>query len=567
MPTINTGTVAEYGTKLYIVGAASGINTSALVDAAYQQKTAAADRIDVKIEENNTTINAYKTLQGLGSTMLESLTLLKQTYGFSEDGNSVYDNMTPYLSTSSSANPASVIGVTADETALRGNYEIEVRQLAKAMKASSAAVADKAAELNLEGTFTLTSENGTVSEIAVTSGMSLENINSAINAVSGDTNVSSTIVKTGDNSYTLALTGTVTGETLNYVSTGGVDNIMQSLGVTDGANSFVNISQAAQDAIVYLDGLEIISSSNTIDGVLDGVNLTLYAQLPGEIINLEVDYDYSAVKDAITGFIEAYNEFRAFYDQQQIISADGAVSDDSILFSDSLLDGLNKQISTILASMFGDDTDQVTSLREIGIEFNSENYLVIADENLLNEVLLTNFDELRELFETSIQTDSDNLRVISNDSTLTGLNITMDITIDGAGDVSGVSVGGDSSLFTYDGDRIAGAEGSIYEGLTFAYIEDISASINININQGMADLLHNSIDAYSNVAGGLIQETISTLQSANTNLSSEAQRIRERADAFYEKEVNRYARMEQEVAAAEMLLATVRALLGIEDDD
>ncbi len=566
MPIINTGSVASFGTKIYVVGAASGIDTSALIDAAYTQKTLPAVTIDTKIEENNTTIDAYTTLRGHADTMLESLKLLKQTYGYSETGDSVYDNMTPYLSTSASATPASVIGVTASETAVRGSYNVEVQQLAQEAKVSSSAVADKSAALGYAGTFTLETDNGTTSEITVTAGMSLEDISAAINAVSDDTNVSATIIKTGDNSYTLALSGTVTGEDLNYASTGGTD-IMQSLGVTDGSGAFVNVTQAAQGAIVFLDGLEINSSSNTIEGVLDGVDLTLYAELPGETINLEIDYDYTATKEAITNLVSAYNEFRTFYDEQQGISSTGSVSDNSVLFSDSMLDGLNNQISTILASMFGDDTDQVTNLGDMGIEFNADNHLQIADDTLLNDVLLNNYDELREMFQTSVQTDNTSFNIISNDSTLTDFSMTFDITVDGGGDISGVSIGGNPSLFEFDGDLITGAEGTIYEGLVFAYVEDISTSVTVDFKQGMADLLYNSIDAYANSSGGLIQDTISGLQSRNSALSSEATRIRERADIFYENEVNRYAKMEQEVAAAETLLSVVRALLGINNDD
>lgn len=567
MADISTGTVASFGTRLFVVGGASGIDTSPLLEAAYQQKAAEADRIDLKIEKNQAVISAYGTLCELGDTLLESLKLLKQTYGYSEQGDSVYDNMTAYLSTAADADPTSVIGVVVGETAIRGDYSIEVSQLAKKMKVTSNAVADKTAALGLDGSFTLTSDAGVASEITVTVDMSLEDINAAINAVSGDTNVSSTIVKTGDTSYTLAISGTETGESLTYVSTGGIDNIMQSLGVTDGADTFVNITQAAQNAIVYLDGLEIISSSNTIEDVLDDVDLSLYAELPGEIINLEIDYDYSSVKEAIIGFIDAYNEFRTFYDQHQSVSATGDVSDDAALFSDTMLNNMNFQISSVLSSVFGDDTDQVTNLGDMGIRFNSGNYLEISDEDMLNDILLNDYEELREMFQTSVVTDNTNIALISNDSTLTDFNLTFDITVDGGGDIVNVSVGGDTSLFDYDGSRIIGAEGTIYEGLTFVYVDDVNASITIDFRQGMADLLYNSVNAYANISSGLIQEAVGDLQSTNSSLGSEATRVRERAEEYYQREVERYARMEVEIAYAKTLLNTVRALLGIDNDD
>ncbi|MCK5375344.1 MAG: flagellar filament capping protein FliD [Alphaproteobacteria bacterium] len=569
MTDISTGTVASTSTdRLYIVGAASEINTYALIEAAYAQKTAKADNIDVKIEENEAIIDAYTTLQELGGTMLESLKLLKQTYGYSTSGDSVYDDLEVYLAASDDTIVSSVVDVTVDDDAEIGTYSLEIEQIATAMRAVSNSVASKTDALNYDGIFTIATENGTAIEIEVTSDMSLSDINDAINNVSNDTNVSASIVKTAEDSYTLVLAGNVTGEELVYNSISG-DDIMQSLGATDAVNAFVDITQIAQDAIIYLDGLEINSSSNSLEDVLEGVNITLYAPTDvGTTITLEVDYDYTAVKDAVTGFVDSYNEFRTFYDTQMTLnSGSGDVSDDSVLFSDSILEQMNYQMSSIMTSIFGDDDGLVTTLAEAGIEFTDDNYIEIADEDLLDDVLLNNYDELRELFQTSVETDNDEMALITNNSTLTDFDITFDITVDGNGDISNVSVGGDTSLFDYDGSRIIGAEGTIYEGLTFAYVSDTSASVAVSISQGMADLLHNSITAYSDTSNGVIMEVINDLQSKNTDLETEADRIRERADAFYDREVLRYAQMEVEVAAAETLLSIVRALLGIDNDD
>lgn len=568
MSSLSTGIVASTSSdRLYIVGAASEIDTSALVEAAYQQKTAKADRIDVEIDENESKVTAYTTLQELGETMLESLESLKQTYGYSNQGASVYDDITSYLSSSADVDLTSVLGVSVDETAVQGAYTLEVSQLATKMKVTADPVADKTAALGLEGTFTLATENGTATEISVTASMSLDDLVDAINNISSDTNVSASIVKTSDSSYTMVLAGTVTGEALEYASTGGTNDILQSLGAVNASAVFQNITQPAQDAIVYLDGLEVTSSSNTIEDVLEGVDITLYAAMAGEDINLEIDYDYTAVKDAITSLVDSYNDFRAFYDEQMTLdNSTGDVDDSSVLFSDSMLDGMNSQMSSIITSIFGSN-DSMTTLREIGIELNDDNYLEIADDDVLNDVLLNNYDELRELFQTSVTSDNNYISLIDNESTLTDFSLTFDITVDGSGDISSVSVGGDSSLFSYNGDLIVGEENTIYAGLTFAYIEDTNASVTLTVKQGLADLLYNAIDAYTNSLGGLLQETINDIQSINTDLSTEAGDIRDNADDFYQSEVERYARMEVEVAAANSLLNTVRALLGIDSDD
>ena len=46
------GTVSQVGTRVFVGGTASGIDTAALIDAAVQQKTFRADRLDIEINEN-----------------------------------------------------------------------------------------------------------------------------------------------------------------------------------------------------------------------------------------------------------------------------------------------------------------------------------------------------------------------------------------------------------------------------------------------------------------------------------------------------------------------------------
>lgn len=563
MTDITTGTVASSGTKLYIVGTASEMDTSALIEAAYEQKTTEADSIDIRIEENQTEISAYTTLQELGETMVDALELLKATYGYSTSSDSVYDNMTSYLSASDSSDVNSIIDVNVEDTAVQGSYTLEVSQLATKMKMNSASVSSKEDTLGLEGDFTLTLESGTTVEIEITSAMSLDDISDAINEICDDTKISSSIVKTSDSSYNLIITGTETGEEITYASTSGT-NIMQSLGVVDTGGNFANITQEAQGAIVYLDDLEITSSSNTIEDVLEGVSLTLYSAQEDTTISLEIDYDYTATKEAITAFIDAYNEFREFVLQNQTVDSSGNVDDDAVLFSDSLLDNLNSQVSTILTSVFGGDS--VTNLGDLGVTFDDSNYLEIIDEDTLNSALLNNYDDLQAMFQTSVETDSDQIALITNNSTATSTDISLDIGVDTDGNITTVTANGQSDMFEINGTRLIGAENTIYEGMTFAYVDDVSATVNISITQGMADLLYNAIDAYTNSSDGVIQNTILEIQSVNSQLDTEADRIRELADEFYEDEVLRYAQMEVEIQAAETLLSIVQALIGTSDD-
>lgn len=561
---ITTGTVAQSGTSLYLVGTASDLDTSALVDAAYNQKVAAADSIDVRIEDNQSEIEAYKTLQDLGNDLTSALEKLKSSYGYSSADQSVYNTMTSYISATDGSDVSNIVSVDVEDDAIFGNYNLEIIQLATAMKTTSDSMADKTTDLNMDGTFSIALESESTVDIIVTSDMSLQDLANAINGVSEQSGVNASIVKTSDNEYTMVLTGLETGYDINTTHIAG-DNVFQSLGLIDTNGDFVNIAQTAQSALIELDGIEVTSHNNTLENIMDGVSLTLYAEQVGTNMTLEIDYDYSATKDAIIEFVDAYNALRDFVIQNQQYASDGSVSEDAVLFSNTILKSLNNQASDILTSIFNSG-DVVNNLGDLGITFDDDNKLEVSDETTLNNALLNNYDGIQSLFQTAIETDNDNISLIRNASTLSSIGLTLDILTDGNGDITSVTANGDNSAFEISGALLTGKSGTIYEGLTFAYIGGSTTTINISINQGMADRLYNAVDSYTNTTNGIIQSSILNIESASSQLDTQADRIRERADAFRAREILRYARMETEIQAAETLLKTVRALLGTSDD-
>lgn len=563
--TVSTGTVAQSGTRLYVVGTASGMDTTALVDAAYNQKTAKADSIDIRIQDGQAEILAYQTLQELGNDLTNALTTLKATYGYSTTNTSIYDDMTAYLSTSDGSDVTGIMEADVSESATQGSYNIEVVQLAKAMKVSSGTLTGNTAALGIEGTFSLSLGTGTAVDIQVTSGMTLQDVATAINSKTTQTGVSAAIIKVSDNTYSMVLTAKRTGEDIQVSQIAG-SNVFEALGITDSSGNFTNTIQNAQNAIIEIDGIEATSTSNSFTDVTDGLSLTLYAQSPGTVITVEVDYDYNATKEAVLAFVDAYNALRDFVISNQQVGTDGSVAEDSVLFGDSILKALNNQISSLLTAS-GDSTAAINNLGDLGITFDSSNKLTVSDETKLNEALLNNYDSLKSFFQTSMTTDNNSISLIRNSSASESMDIAFDITIDADGNITGASANGDSNAFDISGTLLTGKAGTAYEGLVFAYVGTTSGQANISLNQGLADRLYNAVNAYSNTTTGTIQSAILQIEGTNTQLDTEADRIRERADAFREKEISRYATMEAKIQSAENMLKTVRALLGISDDE
>lgn len=557
-----TSTVSTSGSTTYLTGTISGLDTDSLVTAAVAQKTARADTLDAKVTANASKISAYQTLQSLLTAVTDSLSSLKSVaYSSLSTTGNAFDEKSAYLTASDGSDATDLIAVSADDDAVAASYAITVSQLAKAMKVASTAQ-DAMAALGASGDFSLGVEGGATATIAVTADMTLTDLASAINAQSGTTGVSATLLKVDDGDYRLVLSADDTDVAIQVAGTSGA---AQAIGLTDSDGAFANVLQAAQPAIVTIDGLEVTSASNQLTDTIPGLSISLLQATAGQTITLDIEPNYEDVKTAITGFIDAYNGLRDFVDTNQTVSADGAVADDAVLFADSILRSVTKQLAGVLGQSVASADDKVSSLAALGVTLNADNQLELSDETTVDNLLLENLDSLQSFFESQFVTSDSALKLLKNDTTAS-LSFTLDVTVaDGA--IVDVRVGGQSGLFSISGNRIVGTSGTIYEGLSFALVATQSASIDVSLQQGFADLVTTLLDDYADSSTGVIQKQIQSLNDASTALSDKSDKIRDDAETYRTRLVQKYAAMEQELYAAQVLQQQIKAILGSTSDD
>ncbi|WP_419904583.1 flagellar filament capping protein FliD [Kiloniella sp.] len=520
-----------------------------------------ADDLEVKITENDAEIAAYQEMQNLLSAITDSLYPMTNPTGLLGDEENVFYQKEAYLSSSDVSSPTSLLGVSVDSTAPEGVYELEVQQLATTHKVASAEQSDADVALGLSGIFELSSASGTSTQITVTSDMTLSDLTDAINDVSETSGVSATLLQVSEGSYQLVLTGEDTNQALSMSSVSG-DDIQVSLGVQDGSGAYLQELQAAQSAILLYDGLTITRDDNSIDNLIDGVTIDLYGAEPGSTVSLEIGSDLASVKDQIIAFVDAYNAYREFAITQQETTTAGGASDEAVLFSDSLLRNTNMALFDGLNSTL-DNSDLVDSLDDIGITFNEDNTLAL-DETVLDEALLDNVDAVQSLFEFGMTSSSEKLLLLDSEPEHGGLSFNLEVTTDGtSGGITGVTVDGASDLFTYDGSRLLGVEGTIYEGLSLAYSgSDASATIAVSFEQGIADTLYKDISSYDEV----LTTTIEGISDENEDYEAEITDIEQRAADYEENLIDQYAVMEAQIAASNATLAQIKAVLGVSDD-
>lgn len=570
MTTVSSTTSSSYSTAastgatvLQSTDSGTGIDYSALVEAAVAKRLAPADRIDQTITANEAKIAAYTELQGLLQDMDDALAGLRNRTASTGSTTNLFDQRTAYLSSSTSSVSADdVLSITAEDGAEAGTHTIAVQQLATRHKIGGDTQTSNSTALSLSGSFTIGVEGGTSVSIGVDGDDSLADIRDAINAQKSTSGVTASIVKVSDSSYQLILTANDTGKEITLSDSSG--SVLSGLGILDDDGAVANELVAAQDAVVVVDGVTITRSSNSIDDAIDGLTLDLYAAQPGTTITAEISTDLSSIKDAITGFVDAYNSFRDFALAQQATGSDGTKSGDATLFADSLLRQTVKSVYQALNTKVT-TSDGSLSLADLGLSFDANNALEL-DETTLNSMLVDDVDGVRQLLGLTMTASSSDLQLLRYTGAQSSLSFTLDITVGDGGSLTSASVGGDDSLFTVSGSRIIGNKGTAYEGITLVYTGTKSGSVDVGFTQGIADSLYTTLDALAADDDGSIATLVAQMKSTNTTLTTKSDDIKAQAEDYRTRLTAYYARLEAEAETANILLQRLQQEADSSDD-
>jgi len=371
---------------------------------------------------------------------------------------------------------------------------------------------DTSSALNATGSFTVDggtdgSGNKVPFSVSVTSTMSLTEVASAINtaATSAGADVTASISSSGALKITTAA-GTqlsLSGITGTAVSTIGIP-------ISGAANQ----AYGAQPSKVTVDGVEVDRDSNSISDVISGITLNLTSASASSTITLKVQPDTAKVGSAISSFVTAYNTWESYVTANEATNSDGTASSSAVLFGNQTLREASLDIDNTLTGLFRNN-----SLGGLGISINSGNDLVI-DSSTLSSQLASNFTGAMYVFSAVASTSDSSLQPYgSNYSTYSG-TFDMKVTTDSSGNVNGVSVNGDSTLFTFSKNVITGASGSAYSGLSFKY-SGTGGTITVTSTQGIAAKMYQSASTYGNTTSGSVQSLVSSLESQNLLLETQ----------------------------------------------
>ena len=388
--TLNT---SSSGTS-YLTSTISGINTAALISNAVTAKLVPKTQITDQVTTNTNKITAYQALQTQATDLQTAVNKLKSD---SLLGNDFTAKSLSYT-TSDGTDPSAILTATTTTGAQAGTYNIVVGQLATPQIVTSDVQASQTAALGYTGSFTIGEPGKTAATINVTSGMTLQQLRNAINVTTTTSGVSADILQLSPTQFKLILSGADTNQSITVGGVTGTD-VLHSLGVTNTGGAFQHISQPAQPASITLNTETVTSDTNTLTGVLTGLNLNLVNSAPGTTVTVTAGNNVAGIISDVNDITTAYNKLYDSIAAYQKTNADGSVDSGAYLYGETLPTALLHNVQGLLSGAYGTGTTY-NGLHSLGITADDSNHLSV-NAVTLNTALTTNYNEVQSIFATN----------------------------------------------------------------------------------------------------------------------------------------------------------------------
>ncbi len=358
-------------------------------------------------------LNQLQSAQTDLNTQLSAVGKLQSYTSALQDAAGKLTSITLWNTTTATSGDDSAVGVAVSSGAVAGSYAVGVQRLATGQTLTSGVFTNAttpigAGTMKIElGSWT---GNAAPDDFTAKSGSSpltielddkatLTTVRDRINAAG--MGVTAAII-TDANGARLSLRSTATGAENAFrvtasetVDDGNAAAGLSALGYAGpAATSPMTRFQAAQNALATINGIPVESATNTLDGVADGVTLSLLKVTTADVA-VTVTPDDDAVKSAVTDFTKAFNDLAGYIrDQTKYDAANkkaGALQGDRTALSlQAQLRGVINQESTA-SSVFA-------RLSDIGITMKADGTLDTNSDKLASAIAKR--AELRKAFAT-----------------------------------------------------------------------------------------------------------------------------------------------------------------------
>lgn len=367
-------------------GIGSGLDVESIVTKLMSIEQRPVTQLKTQASTIQTKISAFGQLQSALSTF--------------RDASNALSRATTWGATTASSSDAGV-RVSTSEGAPVGNYAIEVKTLAVPQSAVTGAYDSADA---LVGPGTLRVEIGSFGQAGFAPQPNLDAINIDISATDTLTTVRNKINAAGAG-VSAIIVNDATGARIIISSTNpGSSSVFRTSG-DGGAAAFafepgldpslnaMTQTQAAADAELKINGLDVISPTNTLTDVVQGLTINLLQPTTGTA-QVTVAQDNDALKKSVDTFVESYNALAKMLRTQT--KYDEATKTAGSLQGDSTAVGLQRQLRNLLTSETPASSVYET-INSIGLALQSDGTLKV-DSTKLTAALNANPAEVKKLF-------------------------------------------------------------------------------------------------------------------------------------------------------------------------
>jgi flagellar hook-associated protein 2 len=251
---------------------------------------------------------------------------------------------------------------------------------------------------NLGASFTQDGAQASGTVTLDTKDQTLQGIRDAINKA--NVGVTATIVSDGsDNPYHLVITSNKTGEKSSMkISVDGADGgpvnagIASLLSYDPSGTQALTQTAGAQDTKLTMNGIAVSSASTTVSDVIQGVSLDV--STTGST-TLSVSQDTSSVKNAIDGFVKAYNDLNKTI--AGLTSYNPDTKKGGPLQGDAAVRSIQTQLRRALGTNVEGLNSNLQNLSQIGLSFQKDGSLSL-DATKLSTAMSANFSDIGGLF-------------------------------------------------------------------------------------------------------------------------------------------------------------------------
>ena len=353
------------------LGIGSGLDLNGLLDQLQTAEEKKLVPIAARQETQQTKISAYGQLQSALSQF--------QTAADALNDSALYESLSTNVG-------GSAITATADAEAQPGSYNVTVDTLAtRGTLASEGVAAADEAITAADQKLTLNFADGSTQEINIASGSTLEDIRDTINATE-DAGVNATIINDGTN-FRLALSSSETGADASIAD-------FSFDGTAPFTADTANTLQSGTDAALTVNGIDITSSTNQVEGAIQGVTLNLQEEGNSTV---KVEQNTLKVREAVTGFVNAYNDLKDTISDLTSFNSDTGEAGE--LVGDSVVRTVESRLRGVLGGVVD---GELSILSDIGISQKYDSGLGYSkleiDEGKLNDAIANNQEALSTFF-------------------------------------------------------------------------------------------------------------------------------------------------------------------------